>query len=271
MALKNFNKLTDFTTYERFLNKPELTSARKITNANKLDMLIDTPGFQGLFKVNRSVKGRSKELSGERSASGKSKGSFSFICQNRDSPVPKSLTPCYSNGNCKDKLLNEEQRLVEISKELHQISKDTEKEWLKLDNRVTSSKRKSTFENVKKLKSVYSEMKEARLTTIKRYRILKSAYPEGIQSKIYNWNDSVLSNDQRKQSNFYIALSKIFKSDLSTKSSEPPNIQRSSSRKNSHNPLNSFPTFSHQPTNSSRKKQFPNNNRSHNIITGVIF
>lgn len=200
MAFKNFNNLTDSSVYQRFLAKPDLSHPRRVSEAHKLDKLIQTPGFQALFKVNFAKKNRIRSIN--KIGNSKDKASCCFISQNRDSPVPKSLTPSYSRISCNDKVFQEEEKkLIQISKEMKEIFKDSEVEWGRLDERIPASKRKSAFDKLKNLQDHYKEKKVTRLASIKKQRILKNAYPEGLETKNFNWEDNFVSNDNRKQSN----------------------------------------------------------------------
>ena len=172
-----------------------------MSEALKLDKLLKKPAFQALFHFDPVNK--NKNSPGEKTRNTKKdKPSCCFISQNRNSPVPKSLTPSYSRIKCYDKLLNEDkERLIQVDREMKEIRRKSEVEWGRMDENLPARRRKSAFDKVKNLQGLYKEKKQKRLSSIKRQRILKNAYPEGLESKIYNWNDGFLVNDQRKQSN----------------------------------------------------------------------
>lgn len=182
--------------YESYDPEESLLCPKKVTNVMKLDILLSSELGKKIFY---SSKGSLVASSSKKFVKGSAKTpslscirpSISFISQSRKTPVPINLTPTREHRkNMKNDIDQEHQKIAHISNKMKDLESKLSENMKKLEGPLTSNQRKNVFEEIKKTNSQYKSLKDNRLTTIKRHRIINNEYKEGIPGfEVYSWQE----------------------------------------------------------------------------------
>ena len=104
-----------------------------------------------------------------------------FISQSRNSIPITSLTPSATKITIADNIDKAHIKIIKVTERMKELESNYKEEFAKLDNRITSNKRKKIFEGIKNNQKEYQMLKDDRLQYIKRNRVFKSEYPEGFK------------------------------------------------------------------------------------------
>lgn len=193
--------------HSHYPERPSSSGSQRMTNAMKFDSFLGTELGQKIAlesknntKVERIIK--SAYAPSKTPSNSLLKPTLSLIPQPYNPPVPSISSPFAGpKKNIKFDIDSEHQKITQISNKMKDLELKLNTEMGKLDRPLTPQQRKSIFNSIKEANSQYKSLKDARLMTIKRQRLIKNEYKEGFSGfEIYLWQDEKKSLEKTLKS-----------------------------------------------------------------------
>lgn len=194
--------------HSHYPERPSSSGSQRVTNAMKFDTFLSTELGQKIALESKDIS-RSEQII--KSAKPPSKTLSNSLLKPTLSLIPQPHNPLTQvisspferqKKSIKFGIDSEHQKITQISNKMKDLELKLNTEIGKLDRPLTPQQRKTIFNGIKEAEDQYKSLKNARLITIKRQRLIKNEYKEGFSGfEIYLWQDGKKSLEKTLKSN----------------------------------------------------------------------